>query len=69
MQRIPVSSSNVASIGYDATNLVLEVEFQNGGVYQYFDVPQNAYDELMTASSMGGYLNTVIKQNYRYARV
>lgn len=37
MKRIPVSSTNVASVGYE--NQVLEVEFLNGSVYQYFYVP------------------------------
>lgn len=65
MNRTPVSSSNLASIGYDAESLVLEVEFNNGRVYQYFDVPQGTYDELMSASSKGSYMNNVIKKQFR----
>lgn len=65
MNRNPVSSSNLASIGYDAESLVLEVEFNNGRVYQYFDVPQGTYDELMSASSKGSYMNNVIKKQFR----
>lgn len=44
MKRQSVESSNLASIGYDAENEILEVEFKHGGVYQYFDVPENVYD-------------------------
>lgn len=66
--RTPVSSSNVASIGYDADSLTLEVEFNNGNVYQYFDVPVQEYEGLLHASSIGSYLNRNIKLNYRYAR-
>lgn len=40
MNRKSVTSSNIASIGYDETSETLEIEFKNGGVYQYFDVPQ-----------------------------
>lgn len=65
MNRIPVSSSNLASIGYDAESFVLEVEFNNGRVYQYFDVPQGTYDELMSSSSKGSYMNNVIKKQFR----
>jgi hypothetical protein len=65
MNRTPVSSSNLASIGYDAESLILEVEFNNGRVYQYFDVPQGTYDELMSASSKGSYMNNVIKKQFR----
>ena len=49
MNRIPVSSSNVAAVWYDPKTLTLEVEFHNGSVYQYFDVPQTIYDGLMNA--------------------
>jgi len=65
MNRTPVSSSNLASIGYDAESLILEVEFNNGRVYQYFEVPQGIYDELMSSSSKGSYMNSVIKKQFR----
>lgn len=69
MNRIPVTSSNVASVGYDPKTQTLEVEFQNGGVYQYFDVPGHVYDALMAAASKGTFLNSSIKGAYRYARL
>ena len=46
-----VESSNFASIGYDLEKEILEIEFNHGGVYQYFDVPQSVYEELMNADS------------------
>jgi uncharacterized protein len=69
MNRQAVTSSNIASIGYEANSQTLEIEFLNGGVYQYFDVPQNVYDELMNADSHGQYLNQNIKGYYRYSKV
>lgn len=69
MERQPVSSSNIASIGYDPSTSTLEVEFIHGGVYQYFDVPQSYYDSLMQADSKGTYLSQNIKVSFRYARV
>jgi hypothetical protein len=69
MNRTPVSSSNIASIGYDAKTLTLEVEFRDGSIYQYFDVPETVYQEFMRASSKGRFLHANIKGNYRYARV
>ncbi len=69
MDRIPVNSSNVAEIGYDSTTMTLEVAFRNGTVYQYFDVPETVYQELMRAGSVGQFLNQNIKNNYRYAKV
>lgn len=69
MNRQPVTSSNIASIGYDVDSQTLEIEFLNGGVYQYFDVPQHVHDELMNADSHGQYLAQNIKGAYRYSKV
>lgn len=67
--RIPVNSSNIASIGYDEDSSTLEIEFDNGAVYQYFDVPFSIYDNLMGADSHGKYLAQNIKGKFRYVRV
>lgn len=69
MQRTPVTSSNVVSVGYDAKYLILEIEFQSGSVYQYFDVPEFEFQSLMQADSHGKYLNANIKDHYRYTRL
>lgn len=69
MEKIYVESSNIQSVMYDPDNAILEVEFkQKGAVYQYFDVPQYEYDELMNAESKGKYINLHIKK-YRCQRI
>lgn len=69
MIRAPVASSNVASIGYDPGSETLEVEFTNGSIYQYFNVPHGLNEQLMTAPSKGQFLNAYIKNAYPYSRV
>jgi len=69
MERQKVESSNLASIGYDAKNEILEVEFKHGGVYQYFDVPADAYEELMNADSHGVYFSANIRNGYQYQKI
>lgn len=69
MDRQLVVSSELRSAGYDDANNVLEVEFRTGGVYQYFGVPRESYDHLMTAISKGRFFNTAIKPNYPCMRV
>jgi len=66
MDRHPVSSSNIVSVGYDDAGAVLEVEFKQGKVYQYLDVPRAHFDGIMSAGSPGGYLNDNVKPFYRY---
>lgn len=69
MQRYTVASSNIASIGYDAATETLEVEFLSGSVYQYYNVPQGMYDNLMAEGSKGRFLNVYIKNAYPYSRI
>lgn len=70
MEREQVESSNLASIGYDAKNEILEVEFNHGGVYHYFDVPESIYDDLMNASSHGQFFDKNIKKaGYKFQKV
>ena len=70
MERQYVSSSNIASIGYDSDSMILEIEFLRGAVYQYYDVPQSIYDGLMAADSHGKDFAAYIKKGgYRYVRV
>lgn len=69
MLRILVTSSNLHSVGYDPTTMTLEIQFNSGWVYQYFDVPQVIYNGLMSASSHGSYFAAVIKDRFRFSRV
>lgn len=69
MDRTPVSSSNIRSIGYDPDSSTLEIEFNNGTVYQYGGVPQAEYDALMSAGSHGTYFNANIKNRYSYSKL
>ena len=49
IKRIPVASSNIASVGYDKEAHILEIEFHHGAIYQYVDVPEKVYEELMNS--------------------
>ena len=69
MERSYVPSTNISSIGYDEATETLEVEFLNGSIYQYYNVPMNIYEQLMQAGSKGKFLNAYIKNAYPYSRV
>jgi hypothetical protein len=70
MNRKSVSSSNLASIGYETTTLTLEIEFHNGAVYQYYNVPPELFEGLLNATSHGRYFDAHIKKGgYSFRRV
>jgi len=62
MEREPVSSSLVESVGYDPDEAVLEVELENGRIYQYSEVPESTYQEFLAADSLGRYFNRYIRE-------
>lgn len=68
MQRTPVSSSNIRSVGYDASQAILEVEFTSGDVYHYYGVPTYLYEQFMSSSSKGSFLSDHIRSSYRYQK-
>lgn len=63
MSMIPVNSSAIAAIGYEAG--LLAVTFHNTGTYFHPGVPYSVYAGLMNASSMGAYYNRFIRGRYR----
>lgn len=69
MRRQAVESTTVRSIGYNARSQVLEVEFQSGTVYQYFDVPEAVHEEFRGADSKGKYFNLEIRDEYSFVRL
>jgi len=69
MDREPVSSSNLASVGYDPASETLEIEFNNGRVYQYYNVPQFMHERMMEAPSIGVFFNAEIKNAYSCSQV
>ena len=63
--RIRVKSSNIFAIGYDTNTKILQVEFKNGSVYEYYEVPENIYVAFMDADSKGRFMGNLYKHKYR----
>ena len=69
MERQPVESKMLASIGYDAETSTLEVEFNSGAIWQYFDVPESVWNEFESSESKGKYFLGEIRGQYRESQV
>ena len=68
IERKPVSSSNVKSVGHDPDSNTLEVEFSDGSVYHYHDVPKDVHEGLISSKSVGGFIHKNIKGSYKHSR-
>jgi hypothetical protein len=64
-----VQSSALASIGYSKRLHILEIEFVNGAIYRYGQVPPSVYRDMMSTDSKARYYDWNIKGNYRSVRV
>lgn len=69
MERIPVQSSTLASVGYDPESQVLEIEFKSGSVYEYFEVPMSVHRALLNAPSLGKFFNQHILDFYPFQQI
>lgn len=69
MNRTPVSSSSITSVGYNPKTAILEIEFTSGRVYQYFNVPGSTYQDFINSGSLGSAFNSQIKDYYTDLRV
>ena len=63
--REPVQSSAIAKVGYSKRRHILEIEFVNGAVYRYFDIPLSVHHELMSAESKARFYDSNIRKHYR----
>jgi hypothetical protein len=65
----PVESSMLQAVGYDPETQTLEVLFNSGERYQYFDVPPEEYEGLMAAESKGRYMQSNIIDMYDWTQI
>ncbi|SRR6266542_2926307 len=67
--RTLVTSSNLTSVGYHERDMILEIEFRDGSVYQYFAVPSAIHQGLMRAQSKGRFFHRYVEPRFPYQRV
>lgn len=69
IERRPVASSALASIGYSKRLRALEIEFRNGAIYRYINIPPEIYRDLMSASSKAQFYDDNIRGHFRSIHV
>ncbi|RXZ37048.1 KTSC domain-containing protein [Oxalobacteraceae bacterium CAVE-383] len=64
-----VDSSNLECVGYEESTRTLVVEFKKSGTYQFFDVSETVFKELLHANSPGSYFNENIKRVFSFSKI
>ena len=65
----PIDSTAIAYAGFDPTTQILRLKYTNGRTYDYFGVPQEIHEQLLSADSAGEFVNLEIKPTYDYSEV
>ncbi|NGX42287.1 MAG: hypothetical protein K940chlam7_00565 [Chlamydiae bacterium] len=68
MDRQTVPSSNLSSVGYDERTETLEIQFHNGSVFKYHDVPAETHGQLINARSVGSFFSTNIRNAFEHSK-
>lgn len=69
MNRTPVSSSQLKSVGHDPATNKMHVEFKNGSVYEYDNVSAAEHQALAGAPSVGEHFNKHVKFGFSYKKL
>ncbi|HNX18194.1 MAG TPA: KTSC domain-containing protein [Methanoregula sp.] len=69
MERQPVQSCILRSVGYDDAMKNLEIEFHSGLVFQYSGVPAKVYTDLMSSSIVGKYFSDHVRNRFRSKKI
>lgn len=66
---IPVNSTLLSGVSYEANSTLLHLDFRDGSLYHYFGVPVEVYEGLLAAESKGVYFNRRIRGAFQHARL
>lgn len=71
------NSSNISAIGYDEVKIslssnivnILRIYFKNGLIYDYYNVPNEVYEEFLKSESKGTFFHKNINKKYTFLKV
>lgn len=63
---VTLHSTLLASVRYHVDDSLLHLNFCDGAIYHYFEVPGAIHQGLLAADSKGGYFNRQIRGRFRY---
>jgi hypothetical protein len=65
----PLQSTLLVSAAYHAQSSVLDLQFHDGTLYRFFDVPAACFQALLDSDSKGAFFNASIRNHFRYELV
>jgi hypothetical protein len=69
MERVDLQSTSLNAATYRDQDGFLELEFRSGAIYRYLGVPEQVFQELLSAGSKGRYFNQQIRNRFPYVKI
>ncbi len=66
MEQHDVESTVIDAVGYAR---VLELRFESGRIYQYYNVPEDVFEGMLSADSKGRYFNAHVRGKYDFREI
>jgi len=60
IEMFPVASSRITEMGFDKKTATVYVRFINGKLWNYFNVPEDVWDQFVAATSKGSFIHNVL---------
>jgi hypothetical protein len=64
-----VTSSSLRRVGYNSMSRTLRIEFKEGSVWEYLQVPPSEYEGLLKAGSHGRYFSSHIRNHFQSRKI
>ena len=69
MERKRVSSSKIRAVGFDERGRLLEIEFNDGSIYQYSGVSPEVHRRMMASPSIVSFYQDKIEEEFSRKRL
>jgi len=66
---ILINSTNLKSASYDTISKLLFITFNNGSIYEYYNVPWIVFTKFRMSESQGKFFNSEIGKIYKYKKI
>jgi hypothetical protein len=66
---VEIRSSNLKSASYDTESKILTVTFNNGSIYEYYELPWEVFTKFRMSDSQGKFFNAEISKKYKYKKL
>jgi hypothetical protein len=66
---VGIVSSNLKFASYNTNSKKLTITFNNGSIYEYYEVPWQIFTKLRMSESQGKFFNTEISKTFKYKKL